>query len=144
MQRNAEGKWHIVMPPVDKLRAALEAAGCGDRRRLSARCRTRATRIRAFLDGMQHWENGGEAQALAAIDLSQVPEVLRGTEGNVVAQYLVRILNQVGHRTIQYVPNSGISREPFVFFELPAGRIVIHPVGSGKDTQWKFSAETAA
>ena len=69
--------------------------------------------------------------------------MLRETEGNFVAQYLVRILNQVGHRTLQYVPNSGTSREPFVFFELPQGRIVIEPVGTGKDTLWKFSAETA-
>ena len=142
MKRNTEGKWHIMMPPVDTLRAALEAAGAETADGYRMMQNPRDT-IRAFLDGMQHWENGGEAQALAAIDLSQVSEVLRQTEGNFVAQYLVRILNQVGHRTLQYVPNSGTSREPFVFFELPAGRIVIEPVGTGKDTQWKFSAETA-
>lgn len=142
MQRNADGRWHIMMPSPDALRAALEAAGgeTADGYRLMQNPRDT---IRAFLDGMQHWETGGEAQALAAIDLSQVPEVLRPTEGDFVAQYLVRVLDQVGHRTLQYVPNSGASREPFVFFELPQGRIVIQPVGTGKDTLWKFSAETA-
>lgn len=142
MARNASGKWHIVMPPPDTLRSALEAAGAPAADGYRQMQNPRDT-LRAFLEGMRHWASGGEAQALAAIDLSQIPEVLRKTEGSFVAQYLVRILDQVGHRTIQYVPNSGTSREPFVFFELPAGRIVIEPVGTGKDTQWKFSAETA-
>ena len=61
-------------------------------------------------------ERGGEAMAIDTIDLSHVPEVLRSTEGALVAQYLVRIINQVGHRTLQNVPNSGESREPFVYF----------------------------
>jgi MscS family membrane protein len=142
MQRNAEGLWHIVMPSPARLRAAREAAGVETADGFRLMQNPRDT-IRAFLDGMQHWDSGGEAQALGAIDLSHVPDVLRQTEGSFVAQYLVRILDQVGHRTLSYVPNSGTSREPFVFFELPAGRIVIEPVGTGKDTQWKFSAETA-
>jgi small-conductance mechanosensitive channel len=72
-----------------------------------------------------------------------VPDVLRNAEGSFVAQYLVRIINQVGHRTLQSVPNSGVSREPFVLFELPAGRIAIEPLGTGADTRWKFTADTA-
>ncbi|MFO1132054.1 MAG: mechanosensitive ion channel [Hyphomicrobiales bacterium] len=142
MERNAQGKWHIMMPTPDKLGTALEAAGAETADGYRQMQNPRDT-IRAFLDGMQRWQSGGQAQALAAIDLSQVPSVLRETEGTFVAQYLVRILDQVGHRTLQYVPNSGASREPFVFFELPQGRIVIEPVGTGKDTLWKFSAETA-
>ena len=46
-------------------------------------------------------------------------------------------------RTLQSVPNSGVSREPFVLFELPAGRIAIEPMGTGADTRWKFTADTA-
>lgn len=142
MQRGADGHWRIMVPSPEKLGAALEAAGAepADGYRLLQNPRDT---IRAFLNGMRHWESSGEAEALATIDLSQVPEVLRSAEGSFVAQYLARILNQVGHRTIQNVPNSGTSREPFVLFEMPAGRIVIQPVGTGKDTLWKFSAETA-
>ena len=142
MARNPDGKWLIAMPSPDALRAKLEASSpeASDGFRLLQSPRDT---IRAFLDGMRHWDSGGQAQALSTIDLTQVPEVLRDTEGNFVAQYLVRILGQVGHRTLQNVPNSGASREPFVFFELPAGRIVIAPVGTGKETQWKFTAETA-
>jgi len=140
MQRGADGKWRIVMPAPGVLELDAAAPQTADGYRLLQSPRDT---LRAFLDGMQHWDGGGEAMAIDTIDLSHVPEVLRSTEGALVAQYLVRIINQVGHRTLQNVPNSGESREPFVYFELPAGRIVIEPVGTGKDTRWKFSAETA-
>lgn len=142
MKRSPDGKWRLVMPPPAKLRAELEAGApqTADGYRLLQSPRDT---LRAFLDGMQHWDSGGEAMAIDTIDLSHVAEVLRSTEGALVAQYLVRIINRVGHHTLQNVPNSGESREPFVYFELPAGRIVIEPVGTGKDTRWKFSAETA-
>jgi MscS family membrane protein len=142
MQRMPDGKWQIVIPPPDKLRAQLESGNpqTADGYRLLQSPRDT---LRAFLDGMQHWETGGAEQALATIDMSHVPDVLRDAEGRFVAQYLVRIINQVGHRTLQSVPNSGASREPFVLFELPAGRIAIEPMGTGADTRWKFTADTA-
>lgn len=142
MQRGVDGKWRIVMPPPSELRTQLDSGKpqTADGFRLLQSPRDT---LRAFLDGMERWQTGGEAQAVATIDLSHVPEVLRSTEGNFVAQYLVRILNQLGHGTLQSVPNSGTSREPFVLFELPAGRIAIEPVGTGDDTRWKFSADTA-
>lgn len=142
MQRAPDGRWQIVMPPPDKLRAALDSGTpqTADGFRLLQSPRDT---LRAFLDGMQHWETGGEERALATIDLSHVPEVLRNAEGNFVAQYLVRIMDQVGHRTLQNVPNSGANREPFVLFELPAGRVAIEPLGTGAETRWKFSSDTA-
>lgn len=142
MQRGADGKWRIAVPPPDVLRAAAEAGkpvtADGFRMLQSPR-----DTMRAFLNGMQHWNSGGEAEAINTIDLSRVPEVLRKAEGALVAQYLVRILDRVGARTLQNVPNSGVGREPFVYVELPAGRIAIEPVGTGADTRWKFSADTA-
>jgi MscS family membrane protein len=142
MQRAADGRWQIVMPPPDKLRAALDSGTPQTADGFRMLQNPRDT-LRAFLDGMLHWETGGEALAVETIDLSGVPEVLRATEGSFVAQYLVRIINQVGHRTLQAVPNSGKNREPFVLFELPQGRIAIEPVGTGENTRWKFSADTA-
>lgn len=142
MQRGADGSWRIVMPPPDALRAALDSGKAETADGFRQLQNPRDT-LRSFLDGMENWETGGEDQAIDTIDLSHVPEVLRRTEGNFVAQYLVRILNQVGHRTLQSVPNSGASRETFVLFELPAGRIAIAPVGTGNETRWKFTADTA-
>jgi len=142
MVRGADGKWQIEMPPPAKLRAELDAGkpmtADGYRKLQSPR-----DTLRAFLLGMQHWDSGGEAEAIETIDLSRVPDVLRRSEGALVAQYLVRIIDRVGSGTLQAVPNSGESREPFIYIELPAGRIAIEPVGSDKDTRWKFSADTA-
>lgn len=142
MQRGADGKWRIVMPAPGALRAELDATeqqtADGFRQLQSPR-----DTLRAFLNGMQRWNSGGATEAIDTIDLSHVPDVLRRTEGELVAQYLVRIIDRVGQSTLQNVPNSGESREPFVYFELPAGRIVIAPVGTGNDTRWKFSADTA-
>lgn len=142
MQQGADGKWRIVMPAPGVLRAEIDAAtpqtADGFRQLQSPR-----DTLRAFLDGMQRWNSGGAAEAIGTIDLSHVPDVLRRTEGELVAQYLVRIIDRVGQHTLQNVPNSGESRAPFVYFDLPAGRIVIAPVGTGADTRWKFSADTA-
>lgn len=143
MQRDAQGHWQIVMPAPDKLRAELDSAKIGPADSFRLLQSPRDT-MRAFLDGMRHWDGSGAAQAIDTIDLSRVSDVLRKTEGALVAQYLVRIIDRVGHHTLENVPNSGASREPFVYFELPAGRIVIEPVGTGNDTRWKFSADTAA
>jgi MscS family membrane protein len=142
MQRNGQGNWQIVMPAPDRLRAELDSARIRPADSFRLLQSPRDT-LRTFLNGMQHWNSGGEAAAIGTIDLSRVPEVLRNTEGALVAQYLVRIIDRVGQHTLQSVPNSGADREPFVYFELPAGRIVIEPVGTGDDTRWKFSAQTA-
>jgi MscS family membrane protein len=142
MQRATDGRWQIVVPSPEKLRAQLESGPpqTADGHRLLQNPRDT---LRTFLDGMQHWETGGKERALATIDLSHVPEVLRSAEGYFVAQYLVRVINHVGYRTLQNVPNSGVDREPFVLFELPAGRVAIEPLGTGAETRWKFSSDTA-
>ena len=142
MHRGANGKWQIVMPPPEKLRAQLDAGKLqpadGFRQLQSPR-----DTLRAFLDGMRNWNSGGEPEAVGTIDLSHVPEVLRRVEGALVAQYLVRIIDRVGSRTLQGVPNSGTNREPFVLITLPSGRVAIEPIGTGNDTRWKFTADTA-
>jgi small-conductance mechanosensitive channel len=98
--------------------------------------------LRAFLEGTSTWATGGDVLAVSTLDLSDVPEVLKGDQGRLSAQYLVRVIDRVGHMVLQSVPNSGTDRTPFVYYEHPAGRIVIEPVGSGAETKWKFSAET--
>jgi len=140
MRRGPDGKWRIVMPAPDALRAGLD----GGARPADAFRQMQNPRdtLHAFLDGMAHWDSGGEAEAISTLDLSQIPDVLRFHEGSLIAQYLVRVIDQVGNNVLQSVPNAGADREPFVFFENPAGRVVIEPVGNGADTRWKFSRET--
>ena len=142
MARDEAGNWRIVMPSAEALRTMI---GQGPARAADGFRQLQSPRdtMRAFLEGMARWGKGGSVQATSTIDLSAVPDVLKTEEGRLVAQYLVHIIDRVGHNVLQSLPNSGASREPYVYFESPAGRVVIEPVGTGADTRWKFSAETA-
>ena len=143
LQQNATGDWHLLMPAADDLEA-LNQSVRADMRSADAFRQLQNPRdtLRAFLEGTSTWTEGGDVQAVSALDLTGIPEVLKGPQGRLAAQYLVRIIDKVGHMILQSVPNSGADRSPFIYFEHPAGRIVIEPVGTGDEVQWKFSAET--
>ena len=141
MARDGEGAWRIIMPDAQALAAMAGAVATRPADAFRQLQNPRDT-LRSFLDGMAHWDRGGEQTALSAIDLTDVPEVLKQQHGRLMAHYLVRIIDMVGHMPLQSVPNSGLSREPFVYFEHPAGQIVIEPLGTGADTRWKFSAQS--
>lgn len=141
MVLGSDGAWRILMPSPDALRAALATAEPRPADAFRQMQNPRDT-LRTFLSGIARWDSGGEAEAVSALDLTQVPEVLRFHEGILISQYLVRLIDRVGSDVLQSIPNSGASREPFVYFENPAGRVVIEPVGAGADTRWKFSAAT--
>jgi len=136
-----DGNWRLVMPTPEALRAMSGGAmRPADSYRLLQSPRDT---VRAFLEGMSGWQEGGRAEAIGTLDLSGVSEVLRPVEGQLMAQYIIRILDRVGYMPLQSIPNSGASREPFVLYEHPQGRIVIAPVGTGEDTRWQFTSADA-
>jgi MscS family membrane protein len=141
LARSPDGKWRIVMPAQQALSAMAGAVAARPADEFRQLQNPRDT-LRAFLKGMARWNDGGQLEATSAIDLSGVPDVLKQEQGRLTAQYLVRIIDRVGRMPLQSVPNSGVSREPFVYFEHPAGQVVIEPVGTGADTRWKFSARS--
>jgi small-conductance mechanosensitive channel len=141
MIRNEDGNWRILMPAAEALRA-MAASTTSRPADAFRQLQSPRDSLRAFLEGMKRWDSGGDAQAIASIDLSGVPDVLKSEQGRLTSQYLVRIIDRIGHLPLQAIPNSGLSREPFVYFEHPVGRIVIEPIGTGDATRWKFSAET--
>ena len=145
LRRNSDGDWLLVMPAAEDLEALKQSARAeGAVRSADAFRQLQSPRdtLRAFLDGMARWTEGGDVQALSTLDLSDVPEVLKTEQGRLSAQYLVRVIDRIGHMSLQSIPNTGTDRTPFVYYDNPAGRIVIEPVGSGEETVWKFSADT--
>ncbi|MEY3309545.1 MAG: hypothetical protein RLZZ413_3583, partial [Pseudomonadota bacterium] len=145
LRRTADGDWHLVMPAAEDLEALKQSVGAaGVVRSADAFRQLQSPRdtLRAFLDGTSRWTDGGDVQALSTLDLSDVPEVLKNEQGRLSAQYLVRVIDRIGHMSLQSIPNTGTDRTPYVYYDNPAGRIVIEPVGSGDETVWKFSAET--
>jgi len=140
LSRKDDGSWRILMPSAE----ALRGLSAGEQRPADAFRQLQSPRdtVRAFLEGMARWNEGGTAQAIGTIDVSGLPAVLQSNEGQLMAQYIVRILDRAGLMPLQSIPNFGSDRKPFVLFEHPKGRIVIEPVGAGADTRWKFSAAT--
>lgn len=139
--RGEDGNWRLVMPAPQ----ALRAMNGGTLRPADAYRLLQSPRdtVRAFLEGMSRWKEGGEAEALETLDLANIADVLRPLEGQLMAHYIIRILDRVGYMPLQSIPNAGASREPFILYENPQGRIVIAPVGTGEDTRWKFTGADA-
>ena len=147
LRKTADQKWLIELPNAAAIAAkaqVLAAKGHGPSRAADKfrELQTPRDTLRSFLDGMANWSLGGDQQAIDALDLDAIPQITRHDEGRLVSEYLVRVIDRVGLQLPQSIPNDGEDREPFVYFDHPAGRIVIGPVGNGDDTKWKFTAET--
>ena len=145
--RDAKGNWRIRMPTPQELdadRRTLLAARGGQPPTADAFKRLQNPRdtMRSFLEGMSAWNSGGRALALSTLDLSRIPEVLRNGQGELDAQFLRRVLNQIGLIGLQSIPNGSADRTPYLHFSHPAGRIVIAPSGPEPNAPWQFTAET--
>lgn len=141
MSLGSDGNWRIVMPSLAELQKMNEVDALRTTDEFRKLMSPRDT-MRLFLYGMYHWQDGGDLDAISSFDLSDVPALLVTNEGQLMAQLLVRVLDRVGQLPLQSIPNSVTNREPFIYFDHPAGRIVIEPIGNGDETRWKFSRET--
>jgi MscS family membrane protein len=149
MTRDAKGDWRIMMPSEAELdvdRKALLAGRGGQFPSADAYRRLLNPRdtMRAFLEGMSDWNGSGRALALSTLNLSALPEVLRDPQGALAAQYLRRVLNQIGLVGLQSIPDQGADRTPYLHFTHPAGSVVIAPSGSEPGAPWKFTTATVS
>jgi small-conductance mechanosensitive channel len=149
LRRNAEGKWHLVVPEDETVAADRKAllAVYGERATVAPNHRLlqnpRDT-MRAFLEGMSNWDNGGSALAISTLDLSAYPESRRQLDSATAAGYLRRVLDRIGMMGLQSIPNDGSTREPYRHFEHAAGSIVIAPASNAPGAPWLFTVETIA
>ncbi len=99
--------------------------------------RTPRATMMSFLQAF--YEQGdGISQAVAALDLSQIPEAVRSVKGPELAVQLKNILDRtelIDPETIPDAPDA----EPYVFLTSPQGDVVIQRQASG---EWLFSAAT--
>lgn len=149
MHRNAEGKWHVVIPSTEAVAAHRKAllAMFGNKipnAQSHKQLQNPRDTMRTFLEGMATWNDGGRALALSTLDLSAYPELLRERDGGTAAGYLRRVLNRVGLIGLQSIPHDGTTREPYVHFTHDAGSIVIAPASNAPDAPWLFTVDTIA
>ncbi len=149
LRRDDAGKWWIAMPSAAALaehRKALLARYGDHMPAHDAFLQLRSARdtMRSFLDAFHDWDGGGRAQALAALDLSALPEATRDEEGALAALYLKHILDRVSLIITQEIPDDPADRNPYVHFVHPAGRVAIAPIGNDQSATWKFTRDTVA
>src|SRR5579863_8282933 len=149
LRRDDAGKWWIVMPGAKALEDHRKALLVRYDNHMPAReaflqQRNARDTMRSFLDAFHDWDNGGRAQALAALDLSALPEATRDEEGALAGLYIKHILDRVGMIVTQEIPDDPGDRDPYVYFVHPAGRIAIGPTGDDRSATWKFTTDTVA
>jgi MscS family membrane protein len=149
LHRDDAGKWWIVMPGAKALaehRKALLARFDGHMPSRNAFLQQRSARdtMHSFLDAFHDWDGTGRAQALAALDLSALPEATREQEGALAAIYLKHILDRVSLIITEEIPDDPGDRNPYVHFMHPAGRVAIAPIGNDQSATWKFTTDTVA
>ena len=147
MNRDAAGSWRLVIPGVEEIeasRAALLEVYGKDRPSAQSYLRLQSPRdtMRAFLEGMDDWNGAGRALVFSTLDLSRIPEIIRNTDGALLAQYLRRTLQQIGMEGVQSIPDDRSRRDPYVHFSHSLGSIVIAPSSSEPGAPWRFTSAT--
>jgi MscS family membrane protein len=139
--------WRLEGPPEAELRGlrdALEAlhgpAGLSEAR--LGRKSPRET-MRTFLYGMYWFDGRADNPAYGTLDLSGVSDVVRDHEGPLLARYMQRVLDRIGFVIWQEIPNTEGVREPFVYFEHPAGNVILAAAEADDGAvTWRFTPET--
>jgi small-conductance mechanosensitive channel len=157
--RGRFNRWRLVLPDEASLAAErarlLGAMGYESMAELDrARANSPRTVLRDFILGAKTWDEGGRERALAAMDLSQIPERLHELDGPIYADFLRRILARIGFVTWQEVPDDPDRGVPYVYFQHPVGNVTIARVASppseaaadptAPPDQWKITADTLA
>ena len=147
LHRNGAGEWRVVVPNEAELvalrKSLLAVYGASPPTEQSfKRLGSPRDAMRAFLEGMADWSGRGRKLALSTLDLHEIPEALRESDGDLAAGYLCRALHQIGFAGLQSIPNDPLNRDPYVLFEHAEGSIVIAPSGPGPDAPWQFTDGT--
>ncbi len=147
LHRNASGEWRIVEPTSTQRAAALKELRARD----GGKARTgdayqrlqnpRAT-MRAFLEGMTHWDDDRGAQVRSTMDLSVYSEIIRESDSELSALYLRHALDNIGMIGLQSISDDGADRTPYVHFVDGLGSIVIAPSSTASDAPWQFTGDT--
>jgi MscS family membrane protein len=149
LKRTADRRWWIVPPAaadMERYRLALIARNNGRPRPPDAFRLLGSPRdtMRAFLSSFSNWDAGGRELALKTLDLSQFPAATREQDGELVTQYLARVLDKIGIVTLQEIPDDPTSAAAYIHFEHPAGRIAISSANEGGVIRWRFTSDTVA
>ena len=144
--RKPNDDWFMVAPPIEEVKALLAEISAQTPAIVHSGSTqfdgsTPRAAMESFIDAMR----AGPAMqdtAIAALDLSELPPVVRDRQAVLVAEYLNEVIARIGEVVFQEIPNDPSSREPFIYFVHPAGDIVLAPTETEDGVMWKFTPET--
>lgn len=141
-------RWTVSVPTLEELASLradiLEATGAATLEDLYAdRQYSPRQAIHDFLRGTATWAEGGDTLALETLDLSEIPENLRTTDGPIAAEYLLQIIDRLGQIVWQEVPNDPNRRQPLLLYENVGGKVELesYPQEDGS-VRWLFTADS--
>ncbi|MCV6597992.1 MAG: mechanosensitive ion channel [Mangrovicoccus sp.] len=147
LTETAPEEWALVVPSLaeignlrENILSATEAPTLEDLR--ADRAFSPRQAIRDFIRGTNTWADGGKDLALSTMDLSGIPENLRGTDGPIAAEYLRQVLIRLGHFVRQEVPNDPNHRQNILLYENAKGKIELAPytLEEEEGQRWMFTA----
>ncbi|MFZ9881885.1 MAG: mechanosensitive ion channel family protein, partial [Phycisphaerales bacterium] len=149
LRRSGSGEWQVVVPSEGELvslRKTLLATRGGVAPSAEAHLQLKSARdcVRTFFEGMADWRGRGRELAVSTLDLSDIPEGLRDTEGELIAGLLCRALHRVGFVGLQGISDDPLNRDPVVLLRTPSGSIVVAPSGPEANAPFKFDRATIA
>ncbi|TPN69035.1 mechanosensitive ion channel family protein [Mesorhizobium sp. B1-1-1] len=145
--RRKAGEWFIVGPQLAVLQAKLAEfqAARGEAPDMvddPAKLASPRDTFKMLLGGIAD-QNGGSTQT--ALDMRGYNPAVRSDEAVLLESYLKKVIDRIGYVYWQEIPDDPQSNTPYVYFEHPAGNIVVAPVGTEKGGKlWKFTPETLA
>ncbi|MFP4126280.1 MAG: mechanosensitive ion channel family protein [Alphaproteobacteria bacterium] len=150
LRRQSDGRWRLVVPPEDELKATkaalLDALGHEDYAAyVFARRESPREAMRDFLEGVQTWEADGMERALSALDLSGIPPALESINAPLYADYLRQIVDRLGYVIWQEIPNNPEQVTSYVHYAHAEGEIAIGPTRDAEgNVDWRFTRATIA
>ncbi|MEM8852337.1 MAG: mechanosensitive ion channel family protein [Pseudomonadota bacterium] len=142
----APEEWAVEVPTLQDLQAiesdVLAATDTQSLEDLAAnRLYNPRQALRDFVIGAANWDNGGKAMVLATMDLSDIPETLRATDGPIAAEYIRQIIARLGQPAWQEIPNDPNRKRPLKVYENAGGELLVEKVAMPDETErWLFSA----
>lgn len=146
--QTGDEEWGVEVPTMEQLEAiearVLEATETTSLEELQAQRQFNPRQaMHDFINGTAEWHTGGRDVALGALDLSDIPETLRATDGPIAAEYILQIIDRLGVPLFQEIPNDPDRQRPLKVYENAGGELLIHRVEQEEGpARWLFSPQS--
>ncbi|PRD42525.1 hypothetical protein C5748_15565 [Phyllobacterium phragmitis] len=142
--RRKGDKWFIVGPPLAALQAKnTELANARgepvDAVTEPAKLRTPRDTFKMLLSG---FSGNSDLPADTTLNMRDFSAAVRDDDARLLGRYLKKVIDRIGYVYWQEIPDDPKSKTPFVFFQHPAGNIVIGPVETDDGVIWQFTPQT--